>query len=119
MVTIENHIGKITVSENYLTKLVKHTVTGCFGVSDVCDVSTFRSALSALTGGKAADKHKGVHIRTDKDGGLIIDLHIKVSYGTNITAAVKSIAHKVGFTVEEAIGTAVNHVNVYVDGMNY
>lgn len=119
MVTMDNHIGKITVSENYLSKLVEHTVTGCFGVADICSIGAFRSAISALAGEKVFEKHKGVQIRTDKDGGLIIDLHIKVTYGTNITAAVNSITHKVGFTVEEAIGTAVNQVNVYVDGMNY
>ena len=48
MVTVENHIGKISVSENYLTQLVKHTVTGCFGVADVCCVNTFRSVVAAL-----------------------------------------------------------------------
>ena len=56
MVGFENHIGKITISENYLTELVKHAVTDCFGVADVCSVSTFRSAVSALTAGKAFRK---------------------------------------------------------------
>ncbi len=119
MVSVENHIGKITVSEKYLTELVKHTVTGCFGVADVCSVNTFHSVLSAVTGGKAGNKNKGVYIHTTKDGGLIIDLHIKVTYGTNISAVVNSIIHKVSFTVEEAAGTDVHKVNVYVDGMNY
>lgn len=119
MVSIENHIGKITVSENYLTELVKHTVTGCFGVADVCSVNTFLCTLSALTGGKVFEKNKGVQIYTNKEGGLIIDLHIKVTYGTNIAAAVKSITHKVSFTIEEAIGTPVHKVNVFVDDMNY
>lgn len=119
MVSIENHIGKITVSENYLTELVKHTVTGCFGVADVCSVNTALSAVSALTGGKFLEKNKGVHIYTDKDNGLIIDLHIKVTYGTNISAAVNSITHAVTFSVEEAAGTAVKKVNVFVDEMIY
>lgn len=118
MVSIENHIGKITVSENYLTELVKHTVADCFGVADLCSANSLLNCLSALTGGKFFDKRRGVQICTDKDGGLIINLHIKVTYGTNITAAVKSITHKVSFTVEEAVGTAVHKVNVYVDGMN-
>ena len=68
--------------------------------------------------GKAFRKNKGVLLRTDKDGGLIIDLHIKVTYGTNISAAVKSITHKVSFAVEEAAGIDVHKVNVYVDDMN-
>lgn len=119
MVSVENHIGKITVSENYLTELVKQTVAGCFGVADVCSVNTFLCAISAITGGRVFEKHKGIQIYTDKEGGLIIDLHIKMSYGTNISAAVNSITHKVQFTVEEATGIAVHKVNVYVDGMNY
>lgn len=118
MVSIENHIGKITVSENYLTELVKHAVADCFGVADVCSANPLMNCLSSLTGGRLFDKRKGVHICTDKDGSLIINLHIKVTYGTNIAAAVKSITHKVSFIVEEATGTAVNKVNVYVDGMN-
>ena len=114
MVSIENHIGKISVSESYITELVRHTVCDCFGVADVCNISTFRSAVSAITGGRIF-KPKGVAVRIDKDGGLSIDLHIKVTYGTNIAAAVNSITHKVAFTIEEATDMQVNAVNVYVD----
>ncbi|MBQ8961371.1 MAG: Asp23/Gls24 family envelope stress response protein [Ruminococcus sp.] len=118
MVTVENHIGKISVTENYLTEIVRHAVCDCFGVADVCNVNTFRSAVSSITRGKLF-KPRGVKIRTDKDGGLVIDLHIKVTYGTNIAAAVNSITHKVTFTVEEAVGIDVHKVNVFVDDMNY
>ena len=118
MVTNENHIGKITVSENYLTKLVLNTVSNCFGVADITSASIIRSTLSELTGGRLFGKKDGIRIYADKKGGIIIDLHIKVTYGTNIAAAVSSITHKVRFTVEEAAGTAVHKVNVFVDGMN-
>ena len=30
MVKVENHIGKITVSEQYLTELIRHAVCDCF-----------------------------------------------------------------------------------------
>ncbi len=118
MVTVENHIGKISVSEKYLTEIVRHAVCDCFGVADVCNVSTFRSAVSSITKGKLF-KPRGVVVRTDDNGCLVIDLHIKVTYGTNIAAAVDSITHKVAFTVEEAVGIDVSKVNVYVDDMNY
>ena len=118
MAGFENHIGKSTISENYLTELVTNAVTNCFGVAGVCSVNTFRSAISTLTAGKAFRKNKGVLIRTDKDGGLVIDLHIKVTYGTNISAAVSSITHKVSFTIEEATGLTVSKINVYVDEMS-
>ena len=118
MVTVENHIGKITVTEKYLTELIRHAVCDCFGVADVCNVNTFRSAVSSITGGRMY-KHKGVLVRTDSSGGLVIDLHIKVTYGTNIAAAVNSITHKITFTIEESVGIGVSKVNVYVDDMNY
>jgi len=118
MVTVENHIGKISVSENYITEIVRHAVCDCFGVADVCSVNTFRAAVSSITGGRLF-KPRGVKIRFDKDGGLVIDLHIKVTYGTNISAAVNSITHKVSFVVEEAVGVDVHRINVFVDDMNY
>ena len=55
---------------------------------------------------------------SERSGGLIIDLHIKVTYGTNIAAAVNSITHKITFTIEESVGIDVSKVNVYVDDMS-
>ena len=59
---------------------------------------------------------KGVRVRL-QDGHLVIDLHIIVTYGINISAIVKSIVNKVRYTVEESTGFTVARVNVYVDGM--
>ena len=113
MVGFENHIGKITVSESYITEIVRHTVMDCFGVSGLSGVNTFNRAVS----GKSFKSKSGVSVRVGKNGGLVIDLHIKVSHGTNITAAVNSIIHNVAFTVEETAGVPVQKVNVYVDDM--
>jgi len=117
MLKIENHIGKITISKKYIVQLVESTVTRCFGVADVCSTNTFHAAVSAITG-RSLEKYKGVNVYTDKNGGLAVDLHIKVTYGTNISAIVASIVHKVGYTIEEAVGVAVSNINVYVDDMN-
>lgn len=116
MLNTENHIGKISVTENYITEIVRHAVCECFGVADVCSTNTFRSAVSSITRGKLC-KRRGVVIRQDEDG-IIIDLHIKVSYGTNIKSAVDSIIHSVSFTVGETAGIPVSSVNVFVDDMN-
>lgn len=116
-VGFENHIGKITISENYITEIARHAVMECFGVSGVSGVNTFYRAMSAITFGRAFRSKNGVSVRTGRNGGLVIDLHIKVSYGTNITAAVSSIIHNVSFKVEEAAGVPVQKVNVFVDDM--
>ena len=115
MIAIENHIGKITVSNRYLTDLIWYTVTNCFGVAGM-NFSSVREELGTLVC-KDKAKRKGVVIRS-ADNKLIIDLHITVTFGTRISAVVDSISNKVRFAVEEATGVAVSKVNVFIDNMN-
>ena len=60
---------------------------------------------------------QGVTVRSVNDD-LIIELHISVSYGVNISAIVESIVNKVRYTVEEATDLKVSKVNVYIDALN-
>ena len=46
---------------------------------------------------------KGVRV-TQEDGRLVIELHIAVSYGLNISTAARSISHRVKDEVEQATG---------------
>ena len=57
---------------------------------------------------------KGVRV-TEEDGQLAIELHIKVTYGVNIAAIVRSITHKVRYAVEDATALKVRRINVCVD----
>ena len=52
---------------------------------------------------------------TEDDGQLVIELHIKVTYGVNIAAIVRSITHKVRYAVEDATGLNVRRIDVCVD----
>ena len=115
MIIVENHIGKITITAAYLSALVGYTVTSCFGVSDMNDASPREALLSVLRHAKQIDK--GVTIQS-KDKQLIVNLHISVTFGTNIAAIADSISNKVRFAVEEATGITVSKVNVFIDGMN-
>ena len=115
MIIVENHIGKITITAAYLSALVGYTVTSCFGVSDMNDASPKEALLSVLRRAKQIDK--GVTIQS-KDKKLIVNLHISVTFGTNISAIADSISNKVRFAVEEATGITVSKVNVFIDGMN-
>lgn len=72
-----------------------------------------RSLADRFSGNKL---DKGVKV--SRNGGkLLIDLHIVVTYGVNITVIVKSIIKKVRYIVEEATGLKVDCVNVFVDDM--
>jgi len=47
----------------------------------------------------------------------MVDLHVTVTSGLNISAIVRSIVNRVSYTVEGATGLPVKKVNVFVDGM--
>ena len=111
---IENHLVVIDISTEYLTTLIGHTVTSCFGVAQMNAFGAKQGVLSFLN--KNNNINKGVLIRQNRDK-IIIDLHITVSYGVNISAVVDSIIHKIHYTIEEETDLEVQKVNVYIDGM--
>ncbi|MEG0570245.1 MAG: Asp23/Gls24 family envelope stress response protein [Oscillospiraceae bacterium] len=114
MVKIENHLGTIDVSTDYLVNLVGNTVVNCFGVAAMSATNPKQTFIERYV--KANRLDKGIHIQY-KAQKLVIELHIIVSYGTNIAAIVNSIMHKVQYTVEETTGFSVSRVNVFIDGM--
>ena len=113
MISVENQYGTIEISQEYFSNLVGKAASECFGVAGMISspAQGIRAALS-----KKDILDKGVHVRTS-GGGLVIDLHIVVVYGMNISAIVKSIINKVRYTVEQSTNLDVAKVNVYVDSM--
>ena len=114
MIRLDNHMGKIEVSDAYFATLIGHVVSECFGVSGLVDTTPAQSLRAVLFRKEIPDK--GVRVRS-RDGGLTIDLYISVTYGVNISAIVKSIGNKVTYTVETVSGLRVERVNVHVAGM--
>lgn len=55
-------------------------------------------------------------MRREPDG-LVIELHIIVTYGLNISTVVRSLVEKVRYTIEEVTGMNVKKVDVFVDSM--
>lgn len=115
MIKFENHIGEIHISNKYLVSLIGNTATNCFGV---VGMNTFgpRQKISSLIK-KGQSLKNGVIIHETKNNELIIDLHITVSYGVNVSTVVESIMEKVQYTVETESAVKVAKINVFVDEM--
>ena len=114
MIRIENRYGTIEVSQEYFRYLIGQAVSSCYGVAGMVRTGPRQGLRSVLSRRSFADD--GVHVRSDGEK-LVVDLHISVIYGMNISAIAKSIVHKVRYTVEEATNLSVKKVNVFVDGM--
>ena len=114
MITIENHLGTIEISQAYFSYLIGLAASSCYGVAVMTKSGTRQGLRSMFSRRSYADD--GVRVRSE-NGKLIIDLHIAVIFGLNIAAIAQSIVNKVRYTVEEATGLTVKKVNVFVDEM--
>ena len=112
MINFYNTFGKVSMTGEYFAGLVSAAASSCYGVADMATSGPSETIKGVLFGSDFPDK--GVRV-TEEDGKLVIELHIKVIYGLNIAAVVKSITHKVKYVVEDATGLKVKRINVSVD----
>lgn len=118
MIKFENPNGYIEITNNYFEKLVGKAAQSCFGVTGMVNSSPFQIIKSIIKSRADGDNSgQGVVVKS-VDGALVIDLHISVSYGVNISAIADSITNKVRYTVETATDLTVSKVNVFVDAIN-
>lgn len=115
MIRYENHLGTIEISHDCFINLVGSTVVNCFGVAEMATTTEQKGFSGWFRKRDALDR--GIRVRLVGEDTLVIDLHIIVLYGTNISAIVKSIMNKVTYYVEEITGFRVARVNVFIDGM--
>ena len=114
MIRIENRYGTIEISQNYFRHIIGEAVSSCYGVVGMVRKGT-RKGLREMLSRKAMIED-GIRVRAEGDR-LVVDVHIEVVFGMNISASAKSIVNKVRYTVEEATGLTVKKVNVFVDGI--
>lgn len=116
MVTLQNHVGKVSISPNYFTELIGNTVAKCFGVISMNVTGVKETLQAAMPSAKKKNRRRGVRVRFLKEK-LLVDLHISLMYGVNMNAVIRSIINKVGYTIEQSTGINVEKVNVYVDNI--
>lgn len=114
MIAYETRIGKIDISEEYLSKLIGHEVTACFGVVGMVPSGSRQRIFSKLSKNEPLDT--GIKV-TGTTEGITVELHIVVTYGMNINAIAASITEKVKYIVNETTGITVEKVIVKVDGI--
>ena len=114
MIAYETRIGKITITEEFLSKLIGHEVTSCFGVVGMAPSSNRQKIYGLISKNQALDT--GIKVMGDADT-INVELHIIVTYGMNINAIAASITEKVKYVVKETTGITVNKVIVKVDGI--
>ncbi|MBO1680347.1 Asp23/Gls24 family envelope stress response protein [Bittarella massiliensis (ex Durand et al. 2017)] len=114
MLKLENHLGTTTITTEYFAGLIGNVVSSCYGVVGISASTPVQGMLRRVSG--RSTPAQGVKIKAIGDK-LVVDIHIKVLYGINVSAIVKSIMNKVRYAVSQAVGLQVAKINVFVDDM--
>lgn len=112
MITTRFPLGDISFSAEYFSTLVGEAAKQCYGVAAMAPRDMTDAVISLVRGSDYSEK--GVRV-TQEDGRLVIELHIAVIYGLNITTAARAISHRVKDEVEQFTGLKVARVVVSVD----
>ena len=118
MIKYENQNGYIEITNNYFSNLVGNAAQSCFGVARMVNPNPYQSIKSVIKSKVENENHTQGVIVKSINGSLVVDLHIAVSYGVNISAITDSIINKVRYIVESATDLNVSKVNVHVDELN-
>ncbi len=105
--------GVIDISTDVFTNIVGDAASSCFGVKGMASRD---SGVWQLL--RRESMSKGVSVRFEEDNSLVVDLHIVVDHGVNLSALCESIIAEVGYKVTASTGVPVNQVNVFIDSMN-
>jgi uncharacterized alkaline shock family protein YloU len=116
MITLENYLGKTSISDEYLISLINYTAAQCFGVAALNPAESKKNLVSIVKKAKGKGT-RSVKMSVDDENRLCVTLHISVLYGTNIAAVTENLAHKIRYTVEDKTGLKISKLSVCVDGM--
>ena len=110
---IKTELGTITIENEVIAKIAGLAAVESYGIVGMAAKNVKDGLVQLL---KRESLTKGIKLNTDNDA-LIIDLHIIVEYGTNISAIVDSLVESVKYRVEEYVGLTVAEVNIFVEGV--
>ena len=113
MVRIDTPNGCISISNEVFSNLSGDAATNCFGAKGMAGKN--KEGIFQLL--KRESMSKGVFVKYDEAGALIIELHIAIDQGVNVTTICREIMKEVSYKVASATGVPVARVDIFVDTM--
>ena len=111
--SMSTDLGIISVNPEVIAKYAGTVAVECFGIVGMAAKNVKDGLVQLL---KRESLTKGIRININEDR-VIIDMHIIVEYGTNITAIAENTINTVKYKVETVCGIDVEQVNVFVEGV--
>ena len=104
--------GKVSIDENVVAQVAGLTALDCFGIVGMGIVSVKDGIVKQL---RRDNVSKGVNVKFDEKGDIIIEFHIVVAYGVSIKAVTDNLMQSVKYKVEDFTSLKVRQINVFVE----
>lgn len=110
---IELAKGSVVIESEVIAKIAGYIAAMSYGVVGMAYRSKTDTVASLL---KKDNYTKGIKVLIGDDNKILIDIHIIIEYGVNISVIGKSIIKNVKYQVSHMTGLEVEKVNVCVEG---
>ena len=109
----KNEFGEIIIADQVIANIAGRAALESYGLVGMAS-RKIQDGIGELLGLDSLGKGIEVH---SKDGELIIDVYVIVSYGTKISQIAKNVMEQIHYSVEQMTGKTVSKVNVVVQGV--
>ena len=110
--SMSTDLGIITISPEVIAKYAGTVAVECFGIVGMGIVSVKDGIVKQL---RRDNVSRGVNVRFDENGDIVIELHIVVAYGVSIKAVTDNLMQSVKYKVEDFTSFKVSQINVFVE----
>lgn len=110
---LRNEYGRISIDNEVIARVAGLAASDCYGIVGMAAKNVKDGFVQLL---KLDSLTRGVKLNII-NGKLVIDLHIIVEYGTNISAIADTLISNVKYHVEKSVGLNVEQINIFVEGV--
>lgn len=112
--SMNTHMGNISIDNEVIAQYAGTVATECFGIVGMAGVNMKNGFVNLL---KKDSMTKGINVSLNTRGKLVIDFHVIVSYGVNISTVADNLINNVRYKVEEFTGLEIEKINIIVEGV--
>ncbi len=114
----ETKLGYVNIDDNVIATIAGLAAIECYGIVGMAALNVADGLFGLL---KRENLSRGVNISYNTEEefceSIKIELHVIVSYGTNISAIGDTLIESVKYGVENSTGISVSKVDVFVEGI--
>lgn len=111
---IDTGLGRIVIDSDVIATYAGSVAVECFGIIGMAAVSMKDGLVKLLR--KDSLKH-GINVNITENNKILLDFHVIVSYGVNISAIADNLISNVKYKVEAFTGMEISKINIYVEGV--